>query len=129
MTPHILIVDDEPFMHRLIGASLQKGGFTLTFSRSGDEALAMATAQPPDLIIMDLMMQGKDGLATTREFKATPHLRPIPVIMLTSTGHKLTEEEAVQSGVECFLTKPFSPSRLLAEARRILAFQSTGGVA
>lgn len=121
MTPQILIVDDEPFMLRLIEASLKKGGFAVATCRSGEAAIEWATQSPPHLIIMDLMMPGLDGLATLRVMKQTPALRNLPVIMLTAKGHQLAQLEAADSGVEVFLTKPFSPRQLLEEAKRLLA--------
>jgi DNA-binding response OmpR family regulator len=121
MTPSVLIVDDEPFMLRLIEASLKKGGFAVTTCRNGEMAIEWATQIPPRLIIMDLMMPGLDGLATLRRIKAVPSLRDVPAIMLTAKGHQLAQVEAAECGAEVFLTKPFSPSQLLEEARRLLA--------
>lgn len=123
MTPNILIVDDEPFMLRLIEASLKKGNFSLTSCRSGEQALALAIQQPPQLIILDLMMPGMDGLATLRRMKDVETLRAVPVIMLTAKGHQLAQFEAAQTGAEVFLTKPFSPRQLLEEAKRLIAAQ------
>lgn len=125
MTSRILIVDDEPFMLRLIEASLKKGGFALTACRSGDEAIASASQQTPDLIIIDLMMPGRDGLATLRVLKESAALREVPAILLTAKGRALVEREAEESGVEVFLTKPFSPSQLLEHVRRLLASTPT----
>jgi two-component system alkaline phosphatase synthesis response regulator PhoP len=121
MTPDILIVDDEPFMLRLIEASLKKGGYAVTACRSGEQALEWAAEHPPLLIIMDLMMPGLDGLATLRQMKQVPALRDVPVIMLTAKGHQLAQIEAQECGAQVFLTKPFSPSQLLAETKRLLA--------
>jgi CheY-like chemotaxis protein len=123
MTSQILIVDDELFMLRLIEASLKKGGFAVTACRSGDEAIAMANRNTPDLIIIDLMMPGRDGLATLRVLKESAALREVPAILLTAKGRALVEHEAAESGVEVFLTKPFSPSQLLEHVRRLLAAQ------
>jgi two-component system alkaline phosphatase synthesis response regulator PhoP len=123
MIHRILIVDDEPFMLRLIEASLRKGGFHVSSCRSGEAAMEFASQQPPHLIILDLMMPGLDGLATLRLMRQSAALRDIPVIMLTAKGHQLAQVEAAESGVQVFLTKPFSPSQLLAETRRLLAPQ------
>jgi len=124
MTPNILIVDDEPFMLRLIETSLKKGGFAVTPCRSGEQALALATQQPPQLIILDLMMPGMDGLATLRRMKEVATLQAVPVIMLTAKGHQLAQFEAAQTGAEVFLTKPFSPRQLLEEAKRLIAVRA-----
>lgn len=124
MNPHILIVDDEPFMLRLIEASLKKGGYAVTACRSGELALEWAADHPPLLVIMDLMMPGLDGLETLRYLKQLPGLHDVPTIMLTAKGQQLAQVQAEESGAQVFLTKPFSPSQLLAEARRLLAPQS-----
>jgi CheY-like chemotaxis protein len=121
MTPHILIVDDEPFMLRLIEASLKKGGFAVTACRSGEQALEWAADHSPLLIIMDLMMPGLDGVTTLRYLTQLPGLRDVPAIMLTAKGHQLAQLEGGESGAQVFLTKPFSPSQLLEETRRLLA--------
>ena len=121
MKPRILIVDDEAFMLRLIEASLLKGSFAVTACRGGEQALAAVALQPPHLVILDLMMPGLDGMATLRRLKEIEALRDVPVIMLTAKGHHLAQVEATQSGVNVFLTKPFSPSQLLAETQRLLA--------
>jgi CheY-like chemotaxis protein len=124
MNTHILIVDDEPFMLRLIEASLKKGGYSVISCRSGELALEAAVEHLPDLIIMDLMMPGLDGLTTLKYMREQPALHDVPVIMLTAKGHQLAQVEAERCGVQVFLTKPFSPSQLLEEARRLLAPQT-----
>ena len=125
MKPQILIVDDEPFMLRLIEVSLAKGNFGVIPCRSGEQALEVVAQQTPHLIILDLMMPGLDGLATLRRIREMEMLRGVPVIMLTAKGHQLAHLEATESGADVFLTKPFSPSQLLAEAKRLLAANLT----
>jgi len=125
MTPLILIVDDEPFMQRIISASLKKGGFPTTVCSSGEQALETAARLAPQLIIMDMMMPGIDGIETLRRMKQCEALRDVPVIMLTAKGNNLARVEAVASGAQVFLTKPFSPSHLLEEARRLLTTNTT----
>ena len=121
MTPQILIVDDEPFMLRLLEASLKKGGFNVASCRSGEVALEWAAERAPALVILDLMMPGLDGLETLRYMRLLPALRDVPVIMLTAKGHQLAQVAAEECGVQVFLTKPFSPSQLLEETKRLLA--------
>lgn len=120
MTTKILVADDEAFMRRLIDASFKKGGFEIILASSGEQALALAAEHHPALIVMDLMMPGMDGLASLRALKNERSLRDIPVIMLTARGQKFTQLEATQSGAAAFMTKPFSPSRLVEEAQRLL---------
>lgn len=116
----ILLVDDEPHMRRLSELSLRKGGYELLFGADGEDAIVQAKAGHPDLIIMDVMMPRMDGLTALRHLKADTETKAIPVIMLTARGHVLTRQEATDSGAALFITKPFSPSLLLAEVQKIL---------
>src|SRR5436189_1348671 len=119
--PHrILLVDDEPHMVRLAELSLRKGGYTLMVGRNGREAVDLATREKPDLVIMDVIMPELDGIAALHQLKANPITACIPVIMLTARGHIMTRQEAEASGASAFLTKPFSPTQLFMEAKRLL---------
>lgn len=120
MTKKILIVDDEPHMLRLTELSLKKGGFDLVIGRNGREAVELAVREQPNLIIMDVVMPEMDGFTALRELKANATTASIPVIMLTTRGHTVAREEAQTSGAALYITKPFSPSQLLNEARLIL---------
>jgi DNA-binding response OmpR family regulator len=120
MPSKILIVDDEPHMLRLTELSLRKGGFQICLARSGEEALEIAEKEKPDLIVMDLVMPGTDGLTALKELKSRPPSASTPVIMLTVRGQAFTRKEAEESGAALYLTKPFSPAQLLAEVQRLL---------
>ena len=120
MTNTILIVDDEPHMLRITELSLKKAGFNLLIARSGNEALQLARHHLPALIVMDVVMPDMDGISALKELKAAPATAKIPVIMLTSRGQNVTRVDAEGSGAALYLTKPFSPSALAAEARRII---------
>ena len=88
---------------------------------SGDEALEVARRERPGLVIMDAMMPKMDGFTALRLLKQEPATSAIPVIMLTANPHKFSREEAESSGATVFLTKPFSPTQLLEEIRRLTA--------
>jgi len=120
MRKHVLIVDDEPHMLRLIEASLKKGGYDVLFGRDGNEALALGRQAKPDLIIMDVTMPQMDGITALQHLKASPETASIPVIILTGRGQPVTRQLAEASGATAYLTKPFSPSQLLAEAREAI---------
>jgi two-component system alkaline phosphatase synthesis response regulator PhoP len=121
----ILVADDETFMLRLLEMTFKKGGFEVLCCRDGREALATATTALPQLILLDIMMPGLDGLGALRQLKENPATKDIPVVVLSAKGHALTKVEAEQAGAAMFLTKPFSPNQLLSEAKRILG-QPTG---
>jgi len=119
-TVKVLIVDDEPHMLRVTELSLRKGGFELLIGRNGVEAVEIAEREHPALIVMDVLMPERDGLTALRMLKQNPDTQGIPVIMLTARGHVMTRQEASDSGAALFLTKPFSPTQLLQEARRLI---------
>lgn len=120
MTASIFVVDDEPFMLRLIEASLKKGGYRIEPFRDGSSAIQAAIARPPQLFVLDFVMPDMDGIVALRLIKETPALAKVPVIMLTSKGHQLTQRQALESGALLYLTKPFSPTELLNEVRRLI---------
>ena len=121
MSTKILIVDDEPHMLRVTELSIKKGGYQIVIGRNGKEALELAAREKPSLIVMDVSMPEMDGLTALTQLKANPETAKIPVIMLTVRGQAMARQQAEQSGAAVYLTKPFSPSQLLAEVNRLLA--------
>ncbi|MBL9126850.1 MAG: response regulator [Verrucomicrobiales bacterium] len=120
MPSTILIVDDEPHVLRVTELSLRRGGYDIVIGRNGREALDLARLRQPELIVMDVLMPEMDGLAALRELKNDPATAGIPVILLSARGHIILPEEAGSCGAALFLTKPFSPTQLLSEARRLI---------
>jgi two-component system alkaline phosphatase synthesis response regulator PhoP len=121
MTPKkILVADDEVFMLRLLEMTFKKGGFVVVSCRDGKEALAKAATELPQLIVLDVMMPGLDGLGALRQLKENPATRDIPVVVLSAKGHALTKVEAEASGAVLFLAKPFSPNDLLGAVQKFL---------
>ena|SRR5690348_6512701 len=120
MTKQIMVVDDDPLMHRLFQHHLEKAGYQMVSAKTGREALDLAARQPPNLIVMDIMMPDMDGLEALRELKKGEATKAIPVVVITANGHHLARKESQNCGAAVFLTKPFSPLQLLTEIRRIL---------
>ena len=116
----ILIADDEIYMLRLLELTLKKGGFEVISCRDGQEALALAVSTLPQLIVLDVMMPGLDGLGALPQLKENPATRAIPVIVLSAKGHALTRVEAEVAGAALFLAKPFSPNQLLGDVQKII---------
>jgi CheY-like chemotaxis protein len=116
----ILVVDDDPLMHRLFQHHLEKAGYQMVSAKTGREALDLAVRQPPHLIVMDIMMPDMDGLEALRELKKGDVTKNIPVVVITANGHHVARKESEQSGAAVFLTKPFSPTQLLTEVRKLL---------
>jgi len=119
-TKQILVVDDDPLMHRLYQHHLERAGYQMVSARNGREALDAAARQPPQLIVMDIMMPDMDGLEALRELKKSDATKAIPVIIITANGHHIARKESESCGAAVFLTKPFSPMQLLTEIKRIV---------
>ena len=116
----ILIADDQLYMIRLLEMTLKKGGYEVISCRDGNEALATAAREQPQLIVLDLIMPGLDGYGALRQLKENPTTQKIPVIVLSAKGHALTRQETEQAGAVQFFTKPFSPIQLLEDIKKIL---------
>ena len=116
----ILVVDDERHMQRLLQFILEKTGCVVEVAGSGEAALELFDSKPADLVLVDLVMETMDGFTTVRELRKRPAGRDIPIVMLTSRGQSDTRELAADLGIAVFLTKPFSPIELLAEAKKLL---------
>jgi DNA-binding response OmpR family regulator len=121
----ILVADDEVYMLRLLEMTFKKGGYEVVSCRDGKEALATAFTAQPQLIVLDVMMPGLDGLGALRMLKENPATRDIPVVVLSAKGHALTRVDAVLAGAVLFLVKPFSPNELLGEVRKILGHRES----
>jgi CheY-like chemotaxis protein len=119
-TKQILVVDDDPLMHRLYQHHLERAGYQMISARTGREALDISSRQPPQLIVMDIMMPDMDGLEALRELKKGEATKAIPVIVITANGHYMARKESEGCGAAMFLTKPFSPMQLLTEIKRIV---------
>jgi CheY-like chemotaxis protein len=115
----ILVVDDDALMHRLYQHHIERAGYQMISARTGREALDIATRQPPQVIVMDILMPDMDGLEALRELKKSDTTKAIPVIVITANGHHLARKESENCGAAVFLTKPFSPMQLLTEIKRI----------
>jgi two-component system, OmpR family, alkaline phosphatase synthesis response regulator PhoP len=117
MSRHVLVVDDEPKIVGVVGDYLRSAGFSVTTAADGDGALASARARPPDLVVLDLGLPGRDGLDVARELRRTS---PVPIIMLTARGDETDRVLGLELGADDYLVKPFSPRELLARVRAVL---------
>ncbi|MDP2958558.1 MAG: response regulator [Longimicrobiales bacterium] len=118
----ILVADDEPHIRRILVTILESAGFRVREAQNGDEAMAaLDETEPLDFFILDLMMPGASGLEVLGRIRRHPeHLRT-PVIILTAKGQDADRQDALSAGADDFLTKPFSPKKLLSRIQEILA--------
>jgi len=117
---NILIVDDEEDVLELVRYNLDKNGYNTEIATTGEEALAKARAKLPDLVILDLMLPGIDGLGVCKKLKSDTKTQNIPIIMLTAKGEEIDIVTGLELGADDYVTKPFSPKVLVARVRKIL---------
>lgn len=113
----ILIVDDEATIVEVVALYLQREGFRAIVAADGNTALALVAQQPPDLIVLDLMLPGLNGLEVARRLRASS---AIPIIMLTARSEEADRVVGLELGADDYLPKPFSPRELLARIRAVL---------
>lgn len=118
--PTVLVVDDDHFLHKIIGKILAAKNYQLAFATSGAEALDIVRKTRPDLILMDIMMPDMDGLEATRQLKTVPRLADIPVIMITGNSEKDIVTESLKAGATDFVVKPIDRQTLLEKVGRVL---------
>ena len=125
MAKKILAVDDEKHIVRLVQVNLERAGYEVVTANDGKEALEKVESETPDLVVLDVMMPYMDGFEVLQNLRRNPSTRDIPVIMLTAKAQDQDVFKGWQSGVDCYLTKPFNPIELLAFVKRI--FDSLDG--
>jgi len=117
----VLLAEDEEDIRKVAQISLQfRGGWQVSLASDGEECLAKAAAERPDLILLDCMMPKLDGYETCRRLKASPALREIPVIFLTAKSQESEMRKGLELGAAGYLIKPFNPMSLAAEISQIL---------
>ena len=124
--PRVLIVDDEPKIVRLVSDYLGAAGFEVLSAGSGEEALMRARTERPDLVVLDLMLPGLDGLDVTRTIRRNGEL---PIIMLTARDDETDRVIGLELGADDYVTKPFSPRELVARVRAVLRRHAPGAQA
>lgn len=116
----ILVVDDEEDLLELIHYNLSKEGYRVTCVGTGEDALREARANPPDLIVLDLLLPNVDGLEVCKLLKNDARTRHVPIVMLTAKGEEADMVTGLELGADDYITKPFSPRVLIARVRAVL---------
>ena len=124
--PHVLVVDDEPHIVRLIQVNLERQGYQVETANNGAVALAKIKENRPDLLVSDVMMPEMDGFELLANVRRDPTLMDLPVIMLTAKAQDTDVMTGYKTGADMYLTKPFNPAELIAFAKRILSSHSGG---
>jgi two-component system phosphate regulon response regulator PhoB len=116
----ILVVDDEEDLLELVRYNLSRDGYRVACVSSGEDALKSARKQPPDLIVLDLMLPAVDGLEVCRRLKGDSKTRDIPIIMLTAKSEESDMVAGLERGADDYIAKPFSPRVLSARVKALL---------
>jgi len=120
MKETILIVDDEKDIVKMLDYNLKKEGYKTLVAYDGEDALDMANTKHPDLILLDLMLPGVDGLEVCKEIKSERKTASIPIIMLTAKSQESDKIVGLELGADDYMTKPFSPRELIARIKAVL---------
>lgn len=119
MAQHVLIVDDEPNIVLSLEFLLARAGFTVATASDGDSALACAREQPPDVVLLDIMLPGMDGYELCQAFREQPGLEHVPILMLTARGREVDREKGLSLGADDYIVKPFSTREVVERVRRL----------
>jgi len=117
---HLLVVEDEEDLRELLVYNLARDGYRVTAVESGEQGLLKAMKEKPDLIVLDLMLPGMDGLEVCRSLKGKPDTAGIPIVMLTAKGEESDIVSGLELGSDDYITKPFSPRVLVARIKAVL---------
>ncbi len=116
----VLVVDDEPFICRSLTFVLRKENYHVLEARNGEEALAVIRQHKPDLVFLDVMMPKLNGFQVTQQVRSDPSLDSVKIILLTAKGQESDREVGKTAGANDYMTKPFSPTKILDRARQML---------
>jgi len=120
MAREVLVVEDEPDIRRLVVLHLERDGFRCRTAANGLDALREAKADVPDLVVLDLMLPGIDGLEVCRRLRSDASTAGVPIIMLTAKSDEVDRVVGLEVGADDYVAKPFSPKELVARVRAVL---------
>ncbi|WP_043768026.1 response regulator transcription factor [Algiphilus aromaticivorans] len=117
----VLVVDDEPGIVTSLEFLLKQAGFTVSTATDGDSGLEKAQAERPDLILLDIMMPGRDGFEVCQTLRADPAMANTKIVMLTARSRDAEQAKGLALGADDYITKPFSTRDLVARVQELLA--------
>ena len=120
MKKRVLVIEDHGENRRIVGYMLASAGIEMIEALNGEDGVAVAEKERPDLILMDIQLPGLDGYEATRRIKANPELWHIPIIVVTSYALSGDDVKAFAAGCDAYVTKPFVPRQLLAKIREYI---------
>jgi len=120
MAKKILIIEDEEDLAMMVQARLEVNGYQAEVMPDGETGLEKIKVEPPDLIILDIVMPGLDGYQVCRQIKTDASVKHIPIIVLTASGQKDAEDKCLAMGAACCMRKPFDPAKLLGKVKELI---------
>ena len=120
MTPYVLVVDDEADLLTLVRYNLERDGFEVGAAMDGEEAMLMIAERRPDLVLLDWMLPRLSGIEICRRIRRSAETQNLPIIMLTARAEEDDRVRTLDSGADDYVTKPFSPSEVIARVRAVL---------
>ena len=126
--PCVSVVEDEAALAEVLQFNLERAGFEVVVHHRGDEAWEAIRARPPDLVLLDLMLPGLDGLELTRLLKREKATAGIPVVMLTARGEEVDRIVGLELGADDYISKPFSPREVVLRVKAVLRRAAAGAV-
>ncbi len=124
--PRILIVDDDPMIRRLLQVNFRLEGFDVDVAARGREALELASASRPDIVVLDVSMPDMDGWAVMEHLREDPGTARVPIVFLTARTGQAEQERAERLGAEGYLVKPFDPGELVQVVRQVVSGAGPG---
>jgi DNA-binding response OmpR family regulator len=121
MANKILVVDDEPNIVLSLEFLMKQAGFQVRTASDGEAALTAVAAEPPDLVLLDVMMPRKNGYEVCQAIRANPDWKGVRIIMLTAKGREVEREKGLALGADDYITKPFSTKEVVERVRELLA--------
>ena len=118
--PRILLVEDDRTLADLLAWHFERQGFEIVRTADGDEARLLAAEQPPDVIVLDWMIEGTSGIEVCRHLRRTKATARVPIVMLSARGEEADRVRGLESGADDYVTKPFSPRELIARVNAVL---------
>ena len=123
--PNVLVVEDEIHIQKLIKLILQKHGYVAETVSSAEDAFKYLASSLPDLIILDIMLPGMDGVSALRQLRSSERLKKIPIAMLTALAQGRVVQEGINLGVKDFIRKPFHPAELVERVGKIFTVKTS----
>ncbi|MGI8934075.1 response regulator [Leptolyngbya sp. BC1307] len=117
----VLVVDDSPMLREMIASLLNKTGLTISVAQDGQEAKALIAANPPDLVVLDVVMPNMNGYELCRWVKNNAETQDVLVVLCSSKGEEFDRYWGIKQGADAYVIKPFRPGELLGTVKTLLA--------